>query len=94
MNEDDYQPGNGTRYLLLWSQHDGNTIVIWTNPLNKSSKTISFPQNSTVSHRTLDELWDCGDGDHAAILAWINQNFGNPVIMPKNFNKDGHYEAR
>ena len=96
----DYQPGNGTRYDLLFgtNQHldyykNETTyfFISWLNISGVGGPTFSFPMNSQMHFSYFQEKTGFGEADCAAILGFlVNQNVF-VASFPNGYNNLGKY---
>ena len=101
MRQVNWNPGNGSLYLLLVSEGGemdvhrfGNhpVSIIWVNPLVGPMRGGVFSLDNYLHYTYLQEKMQVvSSADTAALLAFL-QSTGIQVGMPPNYNKEGKYE--
>jgi len=84
----DWQPGNRTRYELVYGSilPDNGFIVVW---LQSGSSGIAFKWFGDYLHYTyFKEKTGLNDADAAGILSFLKSQ-GHEVGMPSGFNDSG-----
>ena len=101
MDQVTYEPGNGTRYILLVSTENrlgpefGEVpiVLIWVNPLCGPSRAGVFSRNNYLHYTYLQEKMQITSiADTAAILAFL-RTYGISVGMPSVNLTGGKYAS-
>jgi hypothetical protein len=83
----DWQPGNGTRYDIVYAEDDkGRIHFTWLYRGGSGGSTFSFEPGGYVHHGYLMEKMDLRSmGDAAGLLAFLHTK-GHSVGMPSGWD--------
>ena len=98
-----HQPGNGTRYDLLFGKYKyldyykseiTYFFVTWLNKSGVGGTTFSFPIDSQVHFSYFQEKTGLNEADSAAILGFLENQQVFVGSYPKGFNKLGQFKGK
>lgn len=87
-----YEPGNGTVYKMLVTEHEDKLLLTWYRYAS-SGVAMQVPRDGFIHYTYMYEKLDCGAGDAAPLLAFLNKTYGINVGMPEGFDKNGIYNG-
>jgi len=83
-----YEPGNGTRYDLLFGRADEHLLLVWLHRGGSGGSALHWSGNNFLHWTYLAEKLNAGRADIAALLSFLSQ-FGIDVGLPENFENTG-----
>ena len=82
MNRYVWEPGNGTRYDLVYGSVDEHrSMVVWLLKGGSGGTAIMFDSSHYLHHTYLEEKMAINSADAAAVLLFL-ENMGYEVGMP------------
>jgi hypothetical protein len=91
--QEDYEPGNATRYDLVWV--DSAELFAWVNAPGGGCCCHLAPGGGAVSIGYLAEKLglrvDRREADLAVILVWLRTRVGFHVMQPPGYDENGRW---